>query len=303
MLISTFTWATNASGVFNNAQNWTDQNGHHGVPGAADTAIIKGAGFTVSINQATTVGSLSSSAQIAVTSGSLTLDRPGQASSIASLVLDAKTSLSVADGSLTLSGNSTLAGTLNAASGTSIAFTGGEQNVDAGTVFAGSGNYIIENGDTLAMATNLTMANLQVAGGTVVGSGSLKVTTCLEFDGGEISPAVVSIPAGSTFSIDNAGNDGSYGWILGAGTVTLAGETDWAVNDAGDLQLGNNTIVNNLSSGAFNIETDSAMVGGTINNLGQVTKMFGPGGWHRHCYDPPTTLNNAGKGRGPTRER
>ncbi len=92
-LLSTFTWDSNAGGVFNNAQNWVDHNGHHGVPGAADTAIIKGAGFTVSVNQATTVGSLSSSAHIAVTSGSLTLDRPGQASSVASLLLDAKTSL------------------------------------------------------------------------------------------------------------------------------------------------------------------------------------------------------------------
>jgi hypothetical protein len=498
-LLSTFTWDSNAGGAFNNAQNWTDQNGHHGVPGAADTAIIRGAGFTVSIDQATTVGSLTSSAQIAVTSGSLTLDNPDQASSIASLVLDARTSLSVADGSLTLSGNSTLAGTLNAARGTSINFTGGEQVVDAGTVFAGAGNYVINNGssgswvvnspvsapstlsvqggtidllatlsipgqltwtggtlagpgqadvlkgatldivtsatssvrndailvnngdvawndaggnisghgtinnagkftingqdtgftqidgafnnsgtlildgglitldplkntgaidvvnygsltiagnatlsgvidaaagtrvsffgavnnqgnyvpgvvtvkpggvfdgpgffgvfdsETLAMATNLTISNLQVAGGTVVGSGSLKVTTFLEFDGGEISPSVLSIPVGSTFSIDNAGNDGSYGWVLGAGTVNLAGATDWAVNDTGDLQLGNYTIINNLSSGVFNIETDDAMVGGTFNNLGQISKALAPGGWPgTGTTTILTTLNNAG---------
>src|SRR5271163_4600686 len=72
-LLSTFTWDSKAGGVFNNSQNWIDQNGQHGMPGTADTAIIKNAGITVSVNKATTVGSLSSSAQIAVTSGSLTL--------------------------------------------------------------------------------------------------------------------------------------------------------------------------------------------------------------------------------------
>jgi hypothetical protein len=498
-LLSTFTWDSNAGGVFNNSQNWIDQNGHHGVPGAADTAIIKGAGFTVTVNQTTSLGSLSSNAQVAITSGSLTLDKPGQSSSIASLLLDTKTTLSVAEGSLTMSGNSTLAGTLNAARGTSVAFTGGKQVVDAGTVFAGSGTYVVNNasagswvvnspisapntlsfqggtidltatlsipgqlawtggtlagpgqadvmkgatldistsatssvendtalvnagdvtwneaggdingdgtinnagiftingqyagynqinpslsnsgtlvingglitlnllkttgtidvvnygsltifgnssisgvidadaytsvtfvgvftsqgeyvpgvvdvepgsvfggpgtygvfeGETLSMATNLTLANLRVAGGIVVGAGSLTVTTFLEFDGGEISPAVINIPAGSLFSIDNAENDASYGWLLGGGTVNLAGATVWAVEDAGDLQLGGNTIINNLSSGAFSIQTDDAMVGGTFNNLGEVAKVLAPCGvFGSGTTTILTTINNAG---------
>ncbi len=111
-LLSSFTWDNSAGGAFNIPLNWIDQNGHHGVPGPADVAIIKGSGFNVAITQPTTVGSLSSTARLTIASGGLTLDGPGQHSSLASLVLDSKTNLTVAKGSLDISGTGTLAGTL-----------------------------------------------------------------------------------------------------------------------------------------------------------------------------------------------
>src|SRR5262249_31922495 len=140
------TWDSPAGGVFNNAQNWIDQNGHHGVPGAADTAIIKGSGFTVSINQATCVGNLISNARIAINCGTLTLDSPCQRSAIAPLVLNPQPPLAVDTPSLNLPGDSPLAGKMNAAPGTSIDFTGGRQDVEAGAAFAGTGTYVINNG-------------------------------------------------------------------------------------------------------------------------------------------------------------
>jgi Hyphally regulated cell wall protein N-terminal len=495
-LLSTFTWDSRTGGVFNNAQNWIDQNGHHGVPGAADTAVITGSGFTVAVYQATTVGSLSSNAQIAIHSGSLTLDGSGQGSSIASLLLYANTTLAVAEGSLDLSGNSTLAGTLDAASGTTIVFGGGNQYVNAGAVFSGPGAYVLNDGpdgswivngsitapanfdfeggtldlvgtlsipcnftwtggalegcgtavvepgasltivtgatsslqndavlvndgtvtwceaggqitgsgaidncgtfnidgqdplqqpfsnpidgtfnnsgwlavsgalptidslnstgtvdvtndgyltiagnstlsgvinadagttvsfygsvnnqglyipgvatvnvgtafegsgfyavfdgESLVLDTNVAPANFLIAGGTVAGSGSLAVTNYLQFSGGEIACAAVSIPATATFSIDNSYDDSGYGWIIAADTVNLAGTTYW--NTPGVLALGGQTTINNMQSGIFTIQCDQPMTSGAFNNQGVIAKV----------YDSQTSTGNGTTGIGTT---
>jgi hypothetical protein len=401
-LLSTFTWDSNAGGAFSSAQNWTDQNGHHGVPGASDIAIIKGSGFTVSINQATTVGSLSSNAQVAINSGSLTLDHLNQTSSIASLVLSAGTldlvgglsipgrftwtggtlegpgeaivekgaSLQIATSStsslandgvlvnngtvtwneaggeisgdgtinnagtfniqgvdpleqvyanpidgtfnnsgslmvsgarptidslnstgtidianysyLTIAGNSTVSGVLSAAAGTTVSFYGAVNNagtyvpgvatVKPGTAFEGSGFFSVWNHETLALDTNVAPANFLVSGGTVTGSGNLTVTNKLQFSGGVIAPAVVSVPTNASFSIDNYYNDAGFGWTLAAGTVNLAGQTDW--NTPSALALGGQTTINNLKGAVFTIQCDQMMTGGTFNNQGVITKVY-----------------------------
>jgi hypothetical protein len=310
-LLSTFTWDSPAGGVFNNAQNWIDQNGHHGVPGAADTAIIKGSGFTVSINQSTCVGSLISNARIAINGATLTLDNPFQCSSIANLdfrggTIDLAGTLSIPcqftwsggtldgcgavvvepnavvtiatsatsslqndavlanhgtvtwceaggqisgdgtinnsgtfnivgrdpqhqiysnpiggtfnnsgkllvdgarptidslcssgtivvtdDSYLTLAGNSSVSGPINAAWGTTVSFYGavnsqgtyvpGVATAKSGAVFGGSGFYSVWDHEKLVLQTNVAPANFLVAGGTVTGSGSLTVTSYLQF--------------------------------------------------------------------------------------------------------------------------
>src|ERR1017187_7157958 len=48
------TWTNTASGGWNTAANWNPNS----VPGATDTAIITNAGVTVTLNGATTVGTI-----------------------------------------------------------------------------------------------------------------------------------------------------------------------------------------------------------------------------------------------------
>jgi hypothetical protein len=449
-LLSTFTWALESGGLFNNPQNWTDQNGHHGVPGAADTAIVKGSGFTVTIDQSTTVGSLICSSQLAIASGALTLDGPGQISSIAALVLNPNTTLAVAKGSLDLTGTSTLAstlaGTLDAASGTAITFTGGRfawtggtlagsgqvivargatlgivttaasslqndavlindgsvvwsesyggiggagtidnygtfaivgqsplqqkyanpidgtfnnnglltvngalptidslssrgtihvtnsgyltiagnatlsgvLNADwgttvsfagavnsrgqyvpgvvtamAGTAFDGPGFYSVWDHETLALETNVSPTSFLVAGGSVTGPGSLTVTGYIQFSAGTIAPAVLGVPSGATFHIDDYYNKSAYGWRLAAGTVNLGGQTDW--NTPGALVLGSSTIINNAHGAVLTVECDQSMTGGTLNNQGVLTKVYDPAtGTGKGTSRFATSLNNTG---------
>jgi hypothetical protein len=420
-LFSRFTWHNSSGGDFGNAQNWIDQNGHHGIPGAADTAIIKGSGLTVSINQSTRVGSLISNARIAINGPTLTLDHPFQSSSIANLdfrggtidlagtlsiprqfrwsggtlggcgtavvepgaivtivtsatsslqndavlanhgtvtwreaggqisgrgtinnsgtfnidgkdpqhqvysnpidgtfnnhgsllvdgalpAIDSLSSTGTIDvtnsGYLTINGNATLAGVMNVAWGATVSFADqgrslpGMATVKPGAVFGGSGFYSVWDGEKLVLDTNVAPTNFLVAGGSVTGSGTLTVTGYLQFSGGQIAPAVVHVPAGATFHIDDYYDDSGSGWTLSAGTVNLAGQTVWAVKDAGNLVLGSSTIINNLSSGDLTIQTDNAMVGGTLNNRGLIVKTRAPGGGPGSGTTTiVTTLNNAG---------
>src|SRR5262249_37332930 len=103
--------------------------------------------------------------------------------------------------------------------------------------------------------------------------------------------AVLNIPAGSTFSIDGAGNNGSFGWMLGGTTVNLAGQTFWNTFNA--VVLGGTTTINNQPGAVITIQCDQVLTGGTLNNQGRIIKVvdFGP---YAGLTTLATTLNNAG---------
>lgn len=85
-----------------------------------------------------------------------------------------------------IAGNATISGVIDADTSTGVIFFPAVNNqgnyvpgvvtVKPGGALDGTGTYGVFDGETLAMETSLTMTNLQVAGGTVVGSGSLTVT-------------------------------------------------------------------------------------------------------------------------------
>ncbi len=198
-------------------------------------------------------------------------------------------------GYLTIAGNSTISGAISAAAGTTVSFYGlvnsqghyvpGVATIKPGTVFKGAGFYAVFDGQKLVLDTKVAPANFLVAGGTISGSGSLTATGELEFSGGKIAPAVVSVPASGTFIIDNHYKDSGYGWVLSAGTVNLAGRTFWDNGNTGDLKLGAGTTVNNLAGAVFAIQSDELMAGGTFNNLGTIKKDWASG--RRPIRAPP----------------
>jgi hypothetical protein len=240
-LLSTFTWDSASSGVFSNPRNWTDQYGRHGVPGPADTAVIPGSGFTVSVAQSTTVGSLRSKAQVAITCGTLTIENLCQDSSIASLSLNPRTTLDVAGGQLDLLGNSTLAGTLSAARGSSIEFTGGRQIICPGAVLTGPGRYILDDGPcgSLIVEGCLTApANFDFKGGDLDLAGTLLIPGQFNWTGGTMRGAGKAVvqPCGTlnivtcaTTTLQNDAtivNDGTVAWSEAGGAISGDGLID-----------------------------------------------------------------------------
>lgn len=165
-----------------------------------------------------------------------------------------------------MSGNSTLAGTLNAASGTSIAFTGGKQVVDAGTVFAGSGNYVVKNGSSGSWVVNGPVSapsTLSFEGGTIDLMATLSIPGQLSWTGGTLAgPGQAEVLKGATLGIVTSAASSVQN------DAALVNNGDVAWNEAGGEISGDGTINN---AGIFNIngqDTGSSQIDGALNNSG-----------------------------------
>ena len=196
--------------------------------------------------------------------------------------------------SLWISGNATIEGVIQVNAGSFASFVGnpgGTVMMQPGAAFEGPGSYYV--GDTLLLETNMTVMDFHVVGGIVTGPGTLTVTNELELGGGDITPADINLPVGSTFSIDDGSNTNV--WDLGAGSVNLAGLTVWDTADGGNLELGASTIVNNENGAQFIIQCNNELIGGRFNNLDTIIKDLAAGGVPGSgTATIVTPLNNAG---------
>ncbi len=303
------------NGDFNDSTHWVTEEtlnflhaDHvHGVPGGSDTAIINGNGeFTVTVNTAASVGTLSSVARIHVTSGSSLIINSGTSSTIQGVTLDAGGELGVEGdgtkfvvGSGELSGDSTYAGTLHAGAGAMLLFGGifAGHDLNAGTTFTGSGlfsrtgfnipsftinapltfpeNFELGNG-TMTMNADVTVGGtfrqfLNGSGGTLLGSGDLIV------------------PNGATYTWEGARIEGGGGRFIiqAGGTLNISAEGDArflttrTIDNAGTINwssggiAGVDTTITNLGSGIVNVSGDHTLNSGdsiTFNNMGTFIK-------------------------------
>jgi hypothetical protein len=295
-LPSTFTWANNVDGNFNDPTKWMDQNHQPGVPGAGDTAIINvnASGINVTIPVSESVFSLSDNAHLVLTSGhSLSV----AANSTITGAFDNAGTVNVngAGVSLVLEGGGAGTGTFNTATGATLEFfVGGTYNWNAGTAFTGNGQVYIAG--PVSVNAPLTMGSLRLDSnqpffsGTITDNANLTITGALNWTGGTIGgTGTTQLTSGSTTTINTAD-----GVNVGAGhTLQNAGTVDWI---AGSISLNSSTTVfNNQAGAAFNAQGDASMggiSGATFNNAGTFTKTS-PVGTGTTTVSAPA-FNNAG---------
>ena len=137
-MLSTVSWATNASGLWSDPSNWLDDLGDNRVPAAGDDVTISRPSASVVVTLPSGAFSVQSlnvagNERLAMSGGSLTI---GQASVISSI--DLSGGVLVANGEVSLTGGSTLSGSgtfvgsvLNAGT---LAIPSGDPNINSGTL-------------------------------------------------------------------------------------------------------------------------------------------------------------------------
>jgi hypothetical protein len=248
-LLTAFHWVGGSAGDFNVASNWADTNNQPGIPGPNDDITISG-GTTVTVTGSTSVNQVTadSSETIDVTGGTFTINNTGSASStLGTLDVASSAGFSVAAGTASFfgSGTSTIAGTVTAAAGSTIAMDfSGPLNLNAGASISGSGLYLIDD-DSTTLATNVTVANLGLEGGSLAGAGSLNITGTLDWTGGAMSgTGTTTIASGATLNM-NTGTSTTL--VLDGWTIDNAGTTNWT--GTGFVNMGGP--FNNEAGGTF----------------------------------------------------
>ncbi len=174
-LLSSFHWASDSSGDWNNAANWVDQDDNPGVPGPNDDATIGYSGVTVTSRQSNTVGSLDDDGSLSLTGGTFAV---GSDSSLAQLTVAAGATFQVSGGTTTLSGgsaDSVVGSTVSVASGATLDLTGGNVDLNSGAALTGAGEYLVD-GATVNVNTPLAApTDLDLRGGSLAGAGPLTV--------------------------------------------------------------------------------------------------------------------------------
>ncbi len=152
--------------------------------------------------------------------------------------------------------------------------TGGTINGNAaGITFAnlnlsGGGAFI----NNTVTAAKLTL----VAGGTLGGSGTLKLTGDSTWTGGTMTNSGTTVVAAMATLTLGSANDK----VLNARTLTNAGTITWT--GPGNIQANNGTTINNQAGAVFDIQTDATLYdnsgpGPVFNNAGTVQKSAGGG--------------------------
>jgi hypothetical protein len=167
-------------------------------------------------------------------------------------------------------GSADLNGTFVIPVGQQVDVSGATVNVNApgamspATLNVSLGTLNLANGATHHPGT------LNLSGGTIQGGDNVSVATALNWSGGGFTGAgQVTAPALA---------------ISGDAAKTLGGTRQFTNNSAaatwqgnGSIQAGDNTLFTNPTPGRLTLLSDADYLGGTFNNLGQVTKSGGTG--------------------------
>jgi hypothetical protein len=190
-----------------------------------------------------------------------------------------------ASGTLSLNGGGLNTATLSAASGATLQIGGGALALGPGSTLP---NALTVAGGTANFLANLTVTTLTLSGGNLGGAGALSVTGLFTWTGGSIvSGGTVNANGGMTIS--GANDKGLSGTLNNAGMATMTSTGNVVLTDFG--------VFNNLATGTFTLQSDSAFrtysvftTPGTFNNAGLFKKSLSTG----FSYMTQTRFNNTG---------
>jgi hypothetical protein len=169
--------------------------------------------------------------------------------------------LNVNAGTLVLDGGGLDKGSMTMATGTTLDFNAGVYTVASPTTITGTGTAEITGGAVYAY-TNLSIATLNLIGGTLGGTAIVTVTGTMTWSNSTMNGTGSTVlPSGATLNINGAGGNET----LDTRTLTNSGTINWS--GANNIYMQNGAILNN--KGTFNI-----LNGETIYNNGGTTPVI-----------------------------
>jgi hypothetical protein len=217
----TLTWNGTASTDWNTPANWTDPNGGHAVPGAADTAVIVAGSRNPVVNASTTVGNLT------VTGGTLQLNA-----------------------GLTVTGNVSYTGGAIAGTGVNLILAGSSAQTIQDTTGILIPNLVVNNaaGVTVTADSHLVVAGLTVSTGTLTLNSTATDTGNFAQSGGSILYNAGGLMLILQGDINRSG--GSFSTASGVvGTVVLSGQPSRSITDTSGTAWPDVKIINDNISG------------------------------------------------------
>jgi hypothetical protein len=232
-----------------------DEAGHDALVNFA--VNLAGGSFTVQNGRTFTAGDFENDGALAV--------GPGSALTVAGFFLQTGTLGVAPTGVATLAGGGANDGSFNLDGGATLTFPGGTFLLDVGAAVNGPGLVRI-NGATVSAVYQLSVANLELAGGTLTGDGSVTVTGTLTWTGGTLSGAgTTTLAPGSRLTL------GGAALTLDTRLLDLHGTTTWG--DGVTLTLANGAWLDNESDGLLTFESNASLLGnGYLANDGTLIK-------------------------------
>jgi RHS repeat-associated protein len=187
--------------------------------------------------------------------------------------------IDVASSSLDLDNGGTTSGAFTIASGATVSFHSGAQQLTGGTSFSGSGLVQVSSA-TLTLGSDssevVTVQNLELDSGSLVGPASLTMTGTFTWSGGTLGlSGTTTVTSSGNLQIQNTSNP-----ILDVGKLVLQGATTETDTGTGSLFLADGATLDNQS--AFTFQGDAGIfldVGAkpTFVNESSVVKTSGTG--------------------------
>ena len=212
-----------------------------------------------------------------------TLQQASGAANVLGVSFDNNGLVSVQSGSLNLARGGTDSGIYDVSAGATLIFSSGVRLLTVGSTVRGAGNLsvagsapeIIEGGFTLTGAVNIGAGGVLSLAPSVNGNGSVTLSTFTLTTGGTLAGGAVTVTGATTItggaitslSLINLQGATTLSGVetLDGGTLNLFGTTTGSAT----LQLFNGVVINNESSGNWNLPGNDSIAGtGTVNNFG-----------------------------------
>ncbi len=313
-LLSTITWANDASGDWDDPSMWSGD----AVPGPSDDAVITFPDITVThdTSASDTIDTLNCAASLDITSGSLGIDTssPSQPGSVVSGQFDLSgASFQVLAGNVLLIGGGTTSGTITGAAGTNLGIN--DQDLTAGSTISSAGSVSLSSctvagsystvGDTYAVSTNFTGpvqlgSSLEATGDVTfapASGGPVTLSTGnLTIEGGGTLAGTDSFVVNGVLTLSDYSTLGLSGTVDAYGGISIAptngttidgttlnnhGAATWQLSPTNNdyLVLSGGAVINNLSGTTFAVSgTDAGAGYHAIANLdGSAVALFNAG--------------------------
>ena len=183
------------------------------------------------------------------------------------------------NGTLAFTGGGSTAAVFTSSVADGVQFNGGTFTIGTGSAFGGVGSYLLSSGVlnvTAPSGTPATMTNLDFAGGSINGGGTLKLTgPNSQWSGGLIGTGggSLTVGAGATLTVANTNNITIDGFSSGY-SLDNQGTLVWSGTATNNWYMQNGGVINN--SGTFDIQNNLTILnnGGALpvinNNSGGI---------------------------------